>query len=86
MNTKLYVGRLSPATTETSLRAAFGLYGTITEIFIASDRDTGRPRGFAFVTFSNEFESRRAAQRLNASDLDGRQICVNASQSHDEVW
>src|SRR5262245_23675635 len=65
MNSKLYVGNLSFETTEADLRDAFGRVGTVAEVRIASDRFTGRPRGFAFVTFSTEAESKLAAKKLN---------------------
>ena len=77
MNTKLYVGNLSFETTEDELRGAFEQFGAVTEVHIASDRYTGRPRGFAFVTFSTDAESRLAAEKLNGVQLGGRQIVVN---------
>jgi len=52
MNSKLYVGNMSFNTNEEALRAAFSQFGTLTDVYIANDRETGRPRGFAFVTFS----------------------------------
>ncbi|HRE84459.1 MAG TPA: RNA-binding protein, partial [Opitutaceae bacterium] len=52
MNSKLYVGNLSFNTSEAELREAFGAFGNLTDVFVAMDRETGRPRGFAFVTFS----------------------------------
>lgn len=85
MNSKLYVGNLSFTTTEDDLREAFGQFGTITEVQIASDRITGRPRGFAFVTFATEQESAVAAEKMNGIDLAGRQITVNAAKAKDEV-
>ena len=51
MNSKLYVGNLSFKTTEDGLRDAFGQFGNVTDVYVATDRETGRPRGFAFVTF-----------------------------------
>ena len=62
MNSKLYVGNMSFKTTEADLRDAFGQFGSITDVYIASDRETGRPRGFAFVTFSTDTESKLAAE------------------------
>ncbi len=63
MNSKLYIGNMSFKTGEPELRAAFAPFGTITDIYIANDRETGRPRGFAFVTFSNDTESKAAIKR-----------------------
>ncbi|HWL16040.1 MAG TPA: RNA-binding protein [Opitutus sp.] len=80
MNSKLYVGNLSFKTTEADLRDTFGRYGQITDIHVASDRETGRPRGFAFVTFSNDTESRLAVEKMNGVDLDGRSLTVNEAK------
>lgn len=81
MNSKLYVGNLSFQTTEADLRDTFGQFGNVTEVHIASDRETGRPRGFAFVTFSTEEESKLAAEKLNGTELDGRQLTVNEAKA-----
>jgi cold-inducible RNA-binding protein len=80
MNSKLYVGNMSFKTTEDGLRTTFGQFGTITDVYIANDRETGRPRGFAFVTFSTAEESKAAAEKLNGTDLDGRQLTVNEAK------
>jgi RNA recognition motif-containing protein len=80
MNSKLYVGNMSFNTTEAQLRDAFGQFGSVTDVYIASDRMTGRPRGFAFVTFSTEEESKLAAEKMNGADLDGRQLTVNEAK------
>jgi cold-inducible RNA-binding protein len=84
MNSKLYVGNMSFKTTEADLRDAFSKFGTVTDVYIASDRETGRPRGFAFVTFSTDTESKLAAEKLNGSDLDGRQLTVNEAKPKEE--
>ena len=80
MNSKLYVGNLSFNTSEDALRTAFGAFGTITDVYVANDRETGRPRGFAFVTFSSEQESKAATEKMNGTDLDGRALTVNESR------
>lgn len=80
MNSKLYVGNMSFKTTEADLRTAFGQFGSVTDVYIASDRETGRPRGFAFVTFSTDTESKLAAEKMNGADLDGRQLTVNEAK------
>ena len=85
MNSKLYVGNLSFKTTEADLRDAFGQFGSVTDVYIASDRETGRPRGFAFVTFSTDTESKLAAEKLNGTDLDGRQLTVNEAKPKEEM-
>lgn len=84
MNSKLYVGNLSFQTTEADLRDVFEPFGTVTEVQIASDRYTGRPRGFAFVTFSEEGESTLAAEKLNGTELGGRQLTVNLAKPSGE--
>lgn len=85
MNSKLYVGNLSFQTGEPELHDAFGQFGTITEVHVATDRETGRPRGFAFVTFSTEEEAKLATEKLNGVDLGGRQIAVNAAKAREET-
>lgn len=85
MNSKLYVGNLSFQTSEAELRDAFGQFGTLTDVYIASDRMTGRPRGFAFVTFSTEDESKVAAEKMNGVDLGGRQLTVNEAKPKEEM-
>lgn len=80
MNTKLYVGNMSFQTSETDLRDAFGQFGTVTDVYIANDRETGRPRGFAFVTMSTEAESKLATESMNGADLGGRALTVNEAK------
>jgi cold-inducible RNA-binding protein len=80
MNSKLYVGNMSFNTSEDALRSAFGQFGTVTDVYIASDRETGRPRGFAFVTFATAEESKAAIEKMNGADLDGRKLTVNEAK------
>lgn len=80
MNSKLYVGNMSFKTSEADLREAFGKFGTVTDVYIANDRETGRPRGFAFVTFGTEEESKLALEKMNGVELDGRQLTVNEAK------
>jgi RNA recognition motif-containing protein len=80
MNSKLYVGNMSFKTSESDLRNAFGQFGSVTDVYIANDRETGRPRGFAFVTFSTEAESKLATEKMNGVDLDGRLLTVNEAK------
>jgi RNA recognition motif-containing protein len=72
-------------TTEDVLRDTFGQFGSVTDVYIASDRMTGRPRGFAFVTFSSEAESKLAIEKMNGVDLDGRQLTVNEAKPKEEM-
>jgi RNA recognition motif-containing protein len=85
MNSKLYVGNMSFKTTEAGLRDTFGQFGSVTDVYVASDRETGRPRGFAFVTFSTDTESKLAAEKMNGTDLDGRQLTVNEAKPKEEM-
>jgi cold-inducible RNA-binding protein len=80
MNSKLYVGNMSFNTTEDGLRTAFGQFGSVTDVYIANDRETGRPRGFAFVTFSTADESKLATDKMNGVELDGRALTVNEAR------
>ncbi len=76
---KLYVGNLSYDTTEVSLRDAFSAFGTVSDCFVPTDRDSGRPRGFAFVTMPSS-EAEEAMTKMNETELDGRTIRVNESR------
>src|SRR4029078_3570716 len=80
MGRRLYVGNLSFNSTELTLRDAFGQVGTVTDVKMVMDRETGRPRGFAFVEMSSDQEAQAAIEQLNARELDGRAIKVNEAQ------
>ena len=67
-NSKLYVGNLSFKTTEDELRSAFGQFGSVTDVYVAMDKMTGRPRGFAFVTMGTADEAKQAAEKAIALD------------------
>ena len=77
---KLYVGNLSFSTTEETLQAEFGAHGQVEEVAVITDRDTGRPRGFAFVSMNNDNEARAAIEALNGTEVDGRTITVNEAR------
>jgi RNA recognition motif-containing protein len=85
MNSKLYVGNLSFNTSETDLRSAFEQFGTVVDLHVAIDRETGRPRGFAFVTFETEEASKQAIAKLNGTELDGRALTVNEARPKGEM-
>jgi len=78
---KVYVGNLSWNTTDESLRLAFGEYGSVTDSIVMRDRETGRSRGFGFVTFGSDDEANAAIGGLNDQDLDGRRIRVNLANA-----
>lgn len=84
MNSKLYVGNLSFKTTDAELRQAFSQFGNVTDVYVASDRITGRPRGFAFITFSTDAEAKLAIEKMDGTDLDGRALTVNAAKPKEE--
>jgi RNA recognition motif-containing protein len=83
-NSKLYVGNLSFKTTEDELRTHFGQFGTVTDVYVAMDKMTGRPRGFAFVTMGSDEEAKTAAEKLNGTELGGRQLTVNEARPKEE--
>jgi cold-inducible RNA-binding protein len=76
----IFVGNLSFGTTEDSLRAMFESYGAVDRVNIVTDRDTGQPRGFAFVEMSGDAEGNSAINGLNGRDLDGRSLNVNEAR------
>ncbi|XP_020091699.1 glycine-rich RNA-binding protein GRP1A-like [Ananas comosus] len=78
---RCFVGGLAWATDDRSLEEAFKPYGEILESKIINDRETGRSRGFGFVTFANEQAMRDAIEGMNGKNLDGRSITVNEAQS-----
>ncbi len=81
---KLYVGNMAFSVTEDQLRSAFEAYGTVEEVVVISDRDTGRPKGFGFVTMPNAQEANAAIEGLNETDLDGRSLRVNEARPKGE--
>jgi RNA recognition motif-containing protein len=76
---------MSFQTTEADLRDTFSQFGTVTDVYVANDRMTGRPRGFAFVTFSSAEESKLATEKMNGADLGGRQLTVNEAKPKEEM-
>jgi len=80
MGNRLYVGNLSFNTTQATLEAAFAAVGEVREVAMPTDRETGQPRGFAFVTMGSAQAANSAISQLNGSMLDGRQIKVNEAQ------
>ncbi|HEV8112765.1 MAG TPA: RNA-binding protein [Planctomycetota bacterium] len=81
MGTKLYVGNLSYSSTEAGLRAAFEADGRqVREIALITDRETGRPKGFAFIQMASEQDAKSAIAALDGKELDGRAIKVNEAQ------
>ena len=73
---KIYVGNLDFSTTEEKLQEMFAEYGEVEEVAVITDRATGRPRGFGFVTMPNSEEATAAIEALNSTELDGRTLKV----------
>ena len=85
MGNRLYVGNLSWDTSEDSVRMAFGQDGrTVNEVHIVTDRDTGRPRGFAFVEMASDADAQACIETLDGADLDGRNIKVNEAKEREK--
>jgi cold-inducible RNA-binding protein len=83
-NNRLFVGNLSFNATENDLRDAFGAHGTVLDTKLMMDRESGRPRGFGFVTMSSSEEAQQAVQALNGAQLDGRSLTVNIARPREE--
>mgnify|MGYP003659587788 CR=1 FL=1 len=81
---KLYVGNMSFKTTEDELRDAFAQFGDVADVFVAMDKMTGRPRGFAFVTMDTPENAAKAAEALNGEDLGGRALTVNEARPKED--
>jgi RNA recognition motif-containing protein len=80
MGKKLYVGNLPFSSTEDDLRDLFGRFGSVESVAVITDRDTGRPRGFAFVEMAEASAAAEAIKNLDGSQLGGRAIKVNEAQ------
>ncbi len=80
MAKKLFVGGLSWDTTDEGLREAFERYGTILEAKVMLDRETGRSRGYGFVTFAEDGPATVAIAKMNGAPLDGRAIRVSEAE------
>jgi cold-inducible RNA-binding protein len=82
--TNIFVGNLSYQTRQEELEAAFTAYGAVERVNVVTDRDTGQPRGFAFVEMSNGNEARNAIAGLNGTELNGRAMNVNEARPREE--
>jgi len=80
ISTKLFVGNLDFDTTRAELERLFSSVGPVTEVFLPTDRATGRPRGFAFVEFTDASAAAAATQRFDGFELNGRSLRVNEAQ------
>jgi len=80
MNQRLYVGNLSFNTTAEAIRAAFADLDEVTDVHVVTDRDTGRSRGFGFVTMGSAAGAQRAIEAMNGAMVDGRPLRVNEAE------
>jgi len=80
MSKKLFCGGLAWATSDDTLRSAFEEFGEVTEAKVIMDRDTGRSRGFGFVTFVEAADADAAIQAMDGQELDGRRIAVREAE------
>ena len=77
---KIYVGNLPFSADEAAVRSLFEQHGTVESVALINDRETGRPRGFAFADMGSEADAQSAIKALDGQDLDGRKIKVNEAQ------
>ena len=84
MNTKMYVGNLPFAAQEQDIRELFSQYGGVTEVFLPMDRESGRPRGFAFVTMDSAEAMNAAINAQNGQEFLGRKLAINEARPREE--
>ncbi|MCA1601875.1 MAG: RNA-binding protein [Acidobacteria bacterium] len=84
MTMKLYVGNLSFETSKDDLQAMFAKAGTVENVSLIEDRETGRSRGFGFVEMSTKEEGAAAIEQFNGKDLDGRALNVNEAKPRED--
>lgn len=82
---KIYVGNLNYKTTHQAIQDLFSQHGQVDEVYIPTDRETGRVRGFAFVTMPNDEEGTAAVAATNNQELDGRTLRVNEARPRDDA-
>lgn len=83
MNNKLFIGNLSWGLRSEDLEAAFSEFGTVTDAVVITDRETGRSRGFGFVTFESDDEAAAALDAMNEKEVDGRPMSVSIAKPRD---
>jgi RNA recognition motif-containing protein len=77
---QIYVGNMSYGTTEESLRNLFSGFGDVENVKIITDRETGRAKGFGFITMSNDAQANKAIEELNDKEFEGRNLKVNEAK------
>jgi len=81
---QIYVGNMSYGTTEESLGALFAQYGEVDSVKIITDRETGRAKGFGFITMNDDSAAQSAIEELNGKEFDGRTLRVNEAKPREE--
>ena len=84
MNTKMYVGNLPFSASDSDIRELFSQYGTVSDIFLPMDRESGRPRGFAFVTMDTPEAMQAVITALNGQEFQGRKLGINEARPREE--
>ena len=84
MNNKLFVGNIAFATTQNTLEDAFAQFGAVIDTHLMMDRETGRPRGFGFVTMETAEQAQAAIEGMNGKELDGRALTVNVARPRED--
>jgi RNA recognition motif-containing protein len=84
METRLYIGNMSNETTEQELRTMFAEAGTVSAVDLIMDRQTGKPKGFGFVTMSSQAEAEKAISMYDAKDFKSRTLKVNIAKPREE--
>lgn len=84
MEARLYVGNLAYSTSEAELRTLFAQAGTVVDVALIKDRDTGQSKGFGFVTMNDQAELQKAISMFNGNDFNGRPLTVNVAKPREE--
>ncbi|HEX6258287.1 MAG TPA: RNA-binding protein [Candidatus Saccharimonadales bacterium] len=84
MSQKLFIGSLAWGTTDETLNAHFAAIGEVEEATVVKDRDSGRSKGFGFITYKNEDDGKKAIEQLDGSELDGRNITVSEARPRED--
>ena len=81
---QIYVGNMSYGTTEDSITTLFSEYGDVQGVKLITDRETGRAKGFGFVTMNNDDEANKAIEELNGKEFEGRELRINEAKPREE--
>lgn len=84
MAVRLYVGNLPYSVTQSRLQEIFSPFGALGEVVVISDKFSGRSKGFGFVEFENADDAKKAIEKLNGADMDGRNLIVNEARPKEE--